>query len=105
MISFINKLLGFGNNEQLANYIREGAILVDVRTVGEFKSGSVPGAVNIPLDKLEGQLHKLPQQSKIVVFCRSGMRSGQAKRILENKGYTQVINGGTKAKISKAKSK
>lgn len=103
MFGFINKLLGLDKGELLFAYIQEGAMLVDVRTVREFKSGSVPGALNIPLDTLGSQLHKLPKENKIVVFCRSGMRSGQAKRILEQKGYTRVINGGTWTKVANVK--
>ncbi|KZE84208.1 sulfurtransferase [Myroides marinus] len=103
MLGFINKILGLDKNGELSSYISEGAFLVDVRTSAEFRGGSVAGAMNIPLDRLESQLHKLPKDSKIVVFCRSGMRSAQAKRLLDNKGYTQVINGGTWSKVSNVK--
>ncbi|MDR0228822.1 MAG: rhodanese-like domain-containing protein [Flavobacteriaceae bacterium] len=103
MLGFISKILGLDKSKELSNYISEGAFLVDVRTSAEFRGGSVAGAMNIPLDRLESQLHKLPQDSKIVVFCRSGMRSAQAKRLLSNKGYTQVINGGSWSKVANVK--
>jgi phage shock protein E len=72
-----------------------GAVLVDVRTPGEFAEGSVPGAINIPVDQIEGRLTTLPQHGEIVVFCRSGSRSSRAKSILDQHGFTHVTNGGT----------
>ncbi|HAR19130.1 MAG TPA: sulfurtransferase, partial [Cytophagales bacterium] len=57
--------------------------------------GSVKGAVNIPLDEVQRQLSKFKDKQNIVVFCRSGSRSSQAKSILESNGFQNVINGGT----------
>lgn len=68
---------------------------VDVRTPAEFAQGSVKGAVNIPLDQIEKQLVKFKGKKNIVVFCRSGNRSRQAKTILEQNGITNVSNGGS----------
>ena len=68
---------------------------VDVRTPAEFDQGSVKGAVNIPLDQIEKQLVKFKGKKNIVVFCRSGNRSSQAKIILEQNGITNVSNGGS----------
>ena len=50
---------------------------------------------NIPLDQVANQLSKFKDKKSIVVFCRSGNRSGQAKSILEQNGFRDVINGGT----------
>jgi len=94
MLNFVKKLFG-GNNTALSQAISEGAFLVDVRTPAEFKSGSVKGAVNIPLDSVSNQLDKFKNKKHIVVFCRSGNRSAQAKAILERNGFKNVINGGT----------
>lgn len=94
-MGFFSSLLGNRNDGKLSEAIREGAFLVDVRTPAEFSSGSVKGAVNIPLDAIPGQLAKFKDKKNIVVFCRSGARSGQAKSILEQNGYRNVINGGT----------
>ncbi len=79
----------------LKTVIDEGAFLVDVRTAGEFGSGHVKGSVNIPLDSISNQLVKFKNKKNIIVFCRSGARSGQAKSILQQNGFTNVINGGT----------
>lgn len=93
MLEFLKKL--FGKNEKLSEAIAAGAFLVDVRTAVEFKSGSVKGAVNIPLDTVSEQLHRFKNKNHIVVFCRSGMRSSQAKSILEKNGFENVLNGGS----------
>ncbi len=78
----------------LKSIIDEGAFLVDVRTPGEFNSGHVKGSVNIPLDNIPGQLAKFKNKKNIIVFCRSGARSGQAKTFLEENGFTNIVNGG-----------
>jgi len=88
------------SGEKLKEVIKGGAFLVDVRSSGEFRSGSVKGAVNIPLDTIPSQFNKFKGKENIVVFCRSGMRSGQAKSILERNGFSNVINGGTVSKVS-----
>ncbi len=95
MFDFFKHIFGAPDNSKLTEAIREGAFLVDVRSPGEFASGSVKGAVNIPLDRIAGELSRLKGKSNVVVFCRSGNRSGQAKRILEQNGFQNVINGGT----------
>ena len=69
--------------------------IVDVRTPAEFAEGSVKGSVNIPLDKVPTQLNKFKDKKHIIVFCRSGNRSGMAKSLLEQQGFKNVINGGT----------
>ena len=74
--------------------IPENPYLVDVRTAKEFAAGSVPGAINIPLDQIEARRSELKGKENLVLFCRSGMRSGQAKGILEKNGFTNVVNGG-----------
>jgi rhodanese-related sulfurtransferase len=84
----------------LKSIIDDGAFLVDVRTPGEFAGGHVKGAVNIPLDKVQTQLAKFKNKKNIIVFCRSGGRSSQAKNILQQNGFTNVINGGTWNNVS-----
>lgn len=92
---FGNIFGGSSNNENLATLVNGGAFLVDVRSPGEFAEGNVKGSVNIPLDQVQNQLAKFKDKEYIVVFCRSGNRSGQAKSILEQNGFTNVTNGGT----------
>jgi phage shock protein E len=94
-MNFFQQLFGGGPKTDLRATIDEGAFLVDVRTPGEFNSGHVKGSVNIPLDSITHQLPKFKNKKNIIVFCRSGNRSGQAKTILEQNGFTNVVNGGT----------
>ncbi len=80
---------------QEVDRVPKEAFLVDVRTTGEFDRGSYPGAVNIPLQELEARISEFGEKDReIIVFCRSGNRSGQAKTILKDAGYTNVKNGG-----------
>lgn len=80
---------------QLQQIINNNAFLVDVRTPGEFAEGHVSGSVNIPLDTIPMQLALFNNKENIVVFCRSGLRSAQAKGFLEQYGFSNVINAGT----------
>ncbi len=94
-MGLFSALFGKTDNSQLAEAIKDGSFLVDVRTPAEFSAGSVKGAVNIPLDKMPGELSKFKGKKSIIVFCRSGSRSSLAKNILEQNGFLHVINGGT----------
>ena len=87
-------LFGKKDNTELKEAIANKAFVVDVRSAGEFSSGSIKGAVNIPLDQINNNIAKFKGKKQVVVFCRSGMRSGQAKSILERNGIENVLNGG-----------
>lgn len=93
-MNLLKQLFGGTATTDLKSIIDEGAFLVDVRTPGEFADGHVKGSVNIPLDTVPAQISKFKGKKNIVVFCRSGARSGQAKSILQQNGITDVINGG-----------
>lgn len=94
-MSLFQNLFGGGQTADLKNIIEQGAFLVDVREPGEFSGGSAKGAVNIPLGSVATELNKFKGKENIVVFCRSGNRSGQAKIMLEQNGFKNVVNGGT----------
>lgn len=81
-------------NSELIRVIKEGALLVDVRSPMEFNAGSAEGAINIPLEEFESSLDKLNGHDSIVLFCRSGGRSGYGQMILQSMGYKNVYNGG-----------
>ena len=74
----------------------DNALLVDVRTPQEFNSGHLPGAKLIPVDQLKQRLAEFgPNKNRpIVVYCKSGSRSGKAEQFLKSQGYTNVFNGG-----------
>ena len=101
-MGFFSAIFGKTDNSQLKEIIKSGAFLVDVRTPAEFSAGSTKGAVNIPLDKVSEQLAKFKNKKNIVVFCLSGGRSSKAKSILEQNGFKNVINGGTRQNVIQA---
>jgi phage shock protein E len=94
-MSFFQNLFGNAPKEDLTDLIANGAFLVDVREPSEFASGSVKGAINIPLGSVSNNLSQFKGKPSVIVFCRSGNRSGQAKSILDQNGITNVVNGGT----------
>lgn len=95
MLSTLKKLLGFGPSVDFAQLVKDGAIIVDVRSKSEYSSGHIKGSLNIPLDTLASNLNKIKDKNKpVITCCASGMRSASAKGILTSKGYTQVYNGG-----------
>ena len=75
--------------------VAEGAVLLDVRSPGEFASGHLEGAVNIPIEVLEGRMLELGEQGvAIVVYCRSGARSARASQLLSSAGFQTVADLG-----------
>lgn len=71
--------------------VEGGARLVDVRTPEEFAGGHLPGALNIPVQQLDQRMGELaPKDRALVVYCRSGHRSGQAAGMLKGAGFTAV---------------
>lgn len=92
--NWIKKLFGMPTSENLAEYAQKGAVIIDVRTPGEFQSGHGKNSKNIPLDKISKEVAKIKAMNKpVIVCCRSGARSGQAASILKGAGI-DVINGG-----------
>jgi len=81
----------------------QGAFLLDVRTVEEWNQGHIDGAVLIPLDQLSGRINELPADQDVLIICRSGNRSGQARDLLRAAGLkrTTSISGGINAWIAK----
>lgn len=64
-----------------------GALVVDVRSPGEYAGGHLPDAVNIPVSELSGRLAELPKDRALVLYCASGARSSRAAAFLRNAGY------------------
>lgn len=102
MIQFLKNVLGLGPKADMGELIDNGAIIVDVRTKGEYSGGHVRGSLNIPLDQLGKNLTKLKDKDRpIITCCASGMRSGSAKGMLKNAGYTNVHNGGSWGSVNR----
>jgi phage shock protein E len=93
-MSLLKRLFGLGGpSVDLVQKIKEGASIIDVRSPEEYRSGHVKGSVNIPLDKLPGQLGKVNTNKPVITCCRSGARSGMAADLLKRNGF-ECYNGG-----------
>jgi len=69
--------------------VKNGAIIVDVRTPEEFREKHVTGAVNLPIEEImKGHIKNLPKDKEIVVYCRSGSRSSASAQVLREQGWT-----------------
>jgi phage shock protein E len=85
----------FGKKVNLQEIISNGAIILDVRTKGEYQSGHLKKSINIPVSNLPQNLKKLNKDKPIVTCCASGARSASARRLLKSNGFDQVYNGGS----------
>ncbi len=102
--------LTFGISATSANdleIIRNGLsspIVVDVRTEHEFEEGALDGALNHPLQGLPKTLIDIGVEldEEVIVYCRSGRRSAQAKRLLQAAGFALVFDGGAMSKLEEA---
>lgn len=94
-MGFFDKL--FGTSEvsfDVQQVMQKGAIIVDVRTQGEFGSGHIKDSLNIPLDQIGTKIAFLKNKNvPVITVCRSGNRSGAAAGVLKNNGI-EVYNGG-----------
>ena len=80
--------------DKLKDFQTRGAIIIDVRTISEFKQGAISGSKNIPLQVINDNIAKIKKFNKpIITCCVSGMRSGRAASILNSNGI-EAINGG-----------
>lgn len=99
MIKLIRKIFK-RNTTDFKSLVKQGAVIVDVRTKAEYDGVHARSAVNIPVDNLEVNFHHLPDKNRpIITCCASGVRSAKAARILLNHGYRQVFDGGSWIKV------
>jgi rhodanese-related sulfurtransferase len=95
MLESIKNMFGLGTKTDYSELIKQGDIILDVRSKAEFSEGHIKNSINIPIEQLSNNLAKLKDKDKcIICCCASGMRSGTAKRIFKSKGYKVVFNGG-----------
>tara|TARA_R110002167_G_scaffold242290_1_gene447611 strand:- start:24824 stop:25201 length:378 start_codon:yes stop_codon:yes gene_type:complete len=76
--------------------IDRGVTLIDVRTAEEFAAGHIEGAINIPFENIVPELAKrnIAKDAEVVLYCRSGNRSGVAQQSLIKQGYSNTYNAG-----------
>lgn len=93
MLDSIKKLFG-GKSVDYSDLVKKGALIVDVRSKGEYAGGHIKGSINIPLPELQNNLNRLKKDKVVITCCASGMRSASAKSILKSSGFEEVHNGG-----------
>ncbi len=67
-------------------------LIIDVRTEGEYIDGHIAGAVNMPFDDIQNLIGDVPKDKQLVVYCRSGRRSGIASNTLTDLGYNKILD-------------
>jgi rhodanese-related sulfurtransferase len=93
MLALLKKLFG-GTSVNYKELVSNGAIIVDVRSISEYKGGHIPGSKNFPLDTIRTKVDGLKKLNKpVITVCHSGGRSSMAKSILKSAGI-EVYNGG-----------
>ena len=85
---------------KIPNYLREGAVVIDVRSPEEFFAGHFAGSRNVPLNSLQSEVDSLSKEKRILLCCASGSRSGMAARILKARGFQEVVNVGSWQNLS-----
>ena len=97
------KRLGLVFAKAALAHLKNGALVIDVRSPGEFNSGHLPNVINIPLDDIATALPKRVKDKNqtLLLHCASGMRSGIAKDTLKSLGYANVSNLGSLARARK----
>lgn len=112
-MNLLAKLFGNTNNGASTAHLTAGEykkrfvetdtphLLVDVRTAAEFAEGHIRGARNLPVQEMERKMRELPKDKPVILYCRSGNRSGMALQMLQAAGYTNVYNAGGLHELTK----
>jgi len=89
--------------KEAAQRFDQGAFLLDVRTVEEWNQGHIDGAILIPLDEISSRIDEVPSDQDVLIICRSGNRSTEARNLLRSSGLkrTTSISGGINDWIAK----
>ena len=100
-MSFFGLFGGGTSGASIEEYLKDGAVVIDVRTIDEFKSGHVTGSKNMVLNSIPAKVEEIKAlNKKVIAVCRSGARSGQATSFLKQQGI-DVINGGPWQNVAK----
>ncbi|MBN9379723.1 MAG: rhodanese-like domain-containing protein [Chitinophagaceae bacterium] len=92
-LSDLSRLIS--GNAGVRQALRDGGVVIDLRTAYEFDQGHVPGALNIPIDRIKANIARIRDLRRPVILCCSaGAHCREGIEILRNAGITQVHNGG-----------
>ncbi|MGA3126275.1 MAG: rhodanese-like domain-containing protein [Candidatus Korobacteraceae bacterium] len=99
----VPSLVGRISLEDAHEHLKNGALVIDVRSPGEFNAAHLPNAINVPLGEIESALPRRVRDKNqaLLMYCHSGMRSGMAKKKLKRLGYTNVFNLGSYARAAR----
>ena len=100
-MGIFSALFGKKESVDMGQLIKNGAIIIDVRTYEEYVHGHIKGSKNMPLNKLMSLMGKIKKDQVIITCCASGMRSASAKGMLKKAGYENVHNGGSWTSLRK----
>ena len=89
-------MLGLGGkSESVKKFMEKGAVIIDVRSAGEFQTGHIKGSKNIPLNIISSKINDIKKLNRpVIACCASGMRSAQATSILKSNGIDAMNGGG-----------
>lgn len=89
-------------DDGLEPLIRNGAVILDVRTESEYRTGHIPGSKNISLGTLRERYTELDPSKTYITVCSHGLRSVKAEHILKERGFKNVRNGGAWTDLQKS---
>ena len=103
LIFALLKRVGQISPSNAQSYLKNGALVIDVRSPGEFASGHLPSAINLPLPEIETALPRRVKDKDqvLLLHCQSGMRSGVATKKLKSLGYANAFNLGSYGRAAK----
>ncbi len=81
--------------EQLHQLLEKGAQLIDVRSTMEFNQGALNGAINLPVNTIQSSIESIDKEKPVLLYCRSGARSGMVQQFLISLGFQDVYNIGS----------
>lgn len=94
MLQLFKQLFGKQASTDFKTMVQQGAVIIDVRTAGEYNAGHIKGSLNIPVDRIASKIEEIKKKGKpVITCCRSGARSGMAAGILKKQGI-ECYNGG-----------
>lgn len=85
---------------ELQQFLEKGAQLIDVRSTMEFNQGALNGAINLPITSIQHNTNAIDQSKPVLLYCRSGQRSGMVKQFLISLGFEDVYNIGSYTKYA-----
>ncbi len=102
MLQLIKQIFSPGEPVDFQQLLKDGAIVLDVRTPSEYKSGHIKKSKNIPLQDLSKKIDSLNKHKTYILCCASGARSGSARRMMTSAGFENVHNGGGWMQLQRA---